>query len=149
MGIPVPWFFTIAYLAGLGIQFVVTLTVSSGTLLTAIEVLGVLLTAVGAVLMVWPLSIFRKHHTTTTPSETTTAFVNWGPYRFSRNPMYLGLFLFFAGLSIAFVIIWSVLLLVLVVFYVNSAVIPVEERQLRKNFQQAYDQYCREVRRWI
>jgi protein-S-isoprenylcysteine O-methyltransferase Ste14 len=149
MSMPVPWVYAIAYLVGVGIQFIVPVTVGSGMLLTAIEVLGILMLGVGALLMAWPQSIFRKHHTTTVPTETTTTFVTWGPYRFSRNPMYLGLFLFFAGLSVAFLTIWSVLLLIVVVYYVNSAVIPVEERQLRKNFGDAYEQYCRHVRRWI
>ena len=148
MRIPVPWVYAIAYLVGVGIQFVFPVNIS-GVLLSTIEVLGVLLAAVGAVLMAWPQSIFRKHHTTTVPSETTTTFVTWGPYRFSRNPMYLGLFLFFAGISVIFSLVWSILLLLLVVYYVNSVVIPVEEKQLRKNFGEAYEQYCKKVRRWI
>jgi protein-S-isoprenylcysteine O-methyltransferase Ste14 len=63
--------------------------------------------------------------------------------------MYLGLFLFFGGISVAFPFVWSILLLVAVVFYVNAVVIPVEERQLRENFTEAYEQYCHRVRRWV
>jgi protein-S-isoprenylcysteine O-methyltransferase Ste14 len=149
MRIPVPWAFAIAYLAGIGIQLLVPVTISSGVLLTTIEVLGILITAVGVVLMAWPQSIFRRHHTTTVPSESTSTFVTWGPYRFSRTPMYLGLFLFFAGISVIFALVWSILLLFVVVYYLNSILIPVEERQLRRNFGEAYEQYCKKVRRWI
>jgi len=149
MRIPIPWEYTIGYLVGVGAQFIVPIGVSSAALILLIRVLGVLLVAFGAVLMILPQSIFRKYHTTTVPSETTTAFVNWGPYRFSRNPMYLGLFLFFAGLSVIFVLVWSIIALFVVVYHVNSMVIPMEEEQLRKNFGEAYEQYCRRVRRWI
>lgn len=150
IGIPVPWVYTIGYLVGIGIQFVVPVSIaSSAALVIIVRVLGILLVAAGAVLMAWSLSIFHKHHTTTVPTETTTTFVNWGPYRFSRNPMYVGLFLFFAGLSVIFAFVWPILALLAVVYYVNSKVIPIEERQLRKNFGEVYEQYCKKVRRWI
>jgi protein-S-isoprenylcysteine O-methyltransferase Ste14 len=76
-------------------------------------------------------------------------FVDWGPYRFTRNPMYLGLFLFFAGISVAFTFVWSILLLVVMVYFVNAVVIPVKEEKLRRNFAETYRQYFRKVRRWI
>jgi len=147
--IPVPWLYTIGYLFGIAIQFIVPVSIGSAALLAIVRVLGILLVTVGAVLMVWPQSIFRKHQTTTVPTETSTTLVNWGPYRFSRNPMYLGLFLFFVGLSVIFVLAWSILSLLVVVYYVNSKIIPIEEKQLRGSFGEAYEQYCKKVRRWI
>jgi protein-S-isoprenylcysteine O-methyltransferase Ste14 len=147
--IPVPWMYTLAYLLGIVIQLIVPVTIKSASIELIVLTGGILLTANGALLMVWPQLIFRKHHTTTVPSETPTAFVSSGPFRFSRNPMYLGLFLFFAGLSLEFTFVWSILLLIFVMYYVNSKVIPAEEEQLRKNFGEAYDQYSRRVRRWI
>jgi len=147
--IPVPWTFTIAYLVGIGIWFLVPVTIGSAFWLTIIQILSVLSLALGAVLAFWAQWIFRKLHTTTVPTETTTSLVTWGPYRFSRNPMYLGIFLFFAGLSGIATFVWSILLLLAVVFYVNSTVIPVEERQLRRNFGAAYEKYQSQVRRWV
>jgi protein-S-isoprenylcysteine O-methyltransferase Ste14 len=147
--IPVPWVYTIGYLVGIGIQFLTPVSINSADLITVVRILGILLAAPGVVLMAWPQTIFRKHQTTTVPTETSTTFVTWGPYRFSRNPMYLGLFLFFAGLSIVFVLVWSIISLFVVVYYVNSKVIPLEEKQLRRNFGKAYEQYCNKVRRWI
>ena len=67
----------------------------------------------------------------------------------SRNPMYLGLFSLFVGLSAVATFVWSILFLVVVLFYVNSVVIPVEEKQLQTNFGEAYDRYRNRVRRWI
>lgn len=147
--IPVPWVYTIGYLVGIGIQFFVPVSVNSAGLIAAVRVLGILVVAAGVALMVWPQMIFRKHQTTTVPIETTTTFVTWGPYRLSRNPMYLGLFLFFTGLSVIFVLVWSIISLLVVVYYVNSKVIPIEERQLQRNFSVAYEKYCKKVRRWV
>jgi len=147
--IPVPWVYTIGYLVGIGTQFLVPVSINSAYLFTIVRIFGILLAAAGAVLMSWPQMIFRKHQTTTVPTETTTTFVTWGPYRFSRNPMYLGLFLFFAGLSLIFVLAWSIISLFVVVYYVNSKVIPIEEKQLERNFGNDYHKYCKKVRRWI
>lgn len=147
--IPVSWTFTIAYLAGIGIWFLVPVTIGSAVWLVVMQILGILSLALGAILAFWAQWIFRKKHTTTVPTETTTSFVTWGPYRFCRNPMYLGLFLFFAGLSAIATFVWSILLLLVVLFYVNSIVIPVEERQLQRNFGEAYAKYVSRVRRWV
>lgn len=135
-------------LGGIGVQFVVPVSIGSPFWLEVAQVLGVAMSTVGTVLAVWAQWLFRKVHTTTVPYETTTRLVDWGPYRFTRNPMYLGLFLFFAGISVASQFVWSIILLSAVVFYVDAVVIPVEERQLLKNFS-LYDQYRRRVRRWL
>jgi len=147
--LPVPWIFTIGYLIGIVLSLFVPVSISSGLWLAAIQILGVLGLALGAILAFWAQSIFRKLHTTTVPTETTTSLVTWGPYRFSRNPMYLGLFFFFVGLSAIAVFVWSVIILVFVLAYVNVVVIPVEEKQLETNFGETYRSYRRNVRRWI
>jgi len=149
-GIPVPWLFTLAYLIGVCLEFLVPVKLGFTSFLDEVVIsLGAALIFLGAMLMIWPQYIFRKHRTTTVPTGTTTTFVNWGPYRLSRNPMYLGLFSFFTGLSLLFVSIWSIACLVGVMIYVNSKIIPIEERQLAKNFGKIYEDYCRKVKRWI
>jgi len=148
LGIPVPWVYAIAYLVGAAIQFAVPVTIASIFLLT-IQAVSVLLLALGIALAAWAQWIFRKEHTTTDPTQTSSRLVTWGPYRFSRNPMYIGLFLVFTGLSGVFTLVWSILCLIPVFYYVNWIVIPVEEAQLRKTFGEAYEQYSRKVRRWI
>lgn len=147
-GIPVPWVYLLGYLVGFGIQFLLPISVGSESL-TILRITGIVLIIAGATLMIWPQFIFRKYHTTTVPTERATTFVTWGPYRFSRNPMYLGLFLFFVSLSVLFVLVWSIFSLLAVVIYVNSKIIPIEEKQLEGNFGEDYEQYCKRVRRWI
>lgn len=87
--IPVPWVFVIAYMVGIGIQFVIPVSIGSAVWLAITQALGVVMLAAGSILPVWAQWIFRKAYTTTVPYETTTKFVDWGPYRFTRNPMSL------------------------------------------------------------
>ena len=147
--IPVPWVYVIAYLAGIAIQFVSPLPISSFLFLTITLVFGALLLLIGAVLAVWAQWIFRKENTTTDPTQTSAKLVTWGPYKFSRNPMYLGLFLAFMGVDMILTFVWSLVLLIFVLYYVNWIVIPVEEKQLQKTFGETYVQYCMKVRRWL
>jgi protein-S-isoprenylcysteine O-methyltransferase Ste14 len=147
--IPVPWVFVIAYLIGVGIQLLIPVTISSVVLLQITQTLSILLLTVGAVFAAWAQWIFRKEHTTTDPNQTSSRLVTWGPYRFSRNPMYIGLLLIFIGISGIFTLVWSILLQIFVVYYVNWVVIPVEEKQLRGTFGEVYEHYCVKVRRWI
>lgn len=146
--IPVPWLFTIAYLIGILIETFVPLPAIPPELVLACITLGIILLAVGVVLAAWAQWPFRKVHTTV-PSASPLQFVTSGPYRFSRNPVYLGLFLIFTGLSVILILVSSVILLLFAVFYVNGAVIPGEEKRLREDFGEAYERYCARVRRWV
>src|SRR5262245_51280991 len=86
--VPVPWVFVLAYLAGAGLQLLLPVRAGSSTL---IRIVGMIVFGVGGVLAAWCLFLFRRASTTTTPGETSSAFVTRGPYRVSRNPMYVSL----------------------------------------------------------
>jgi protein-S-isoprenylcysteine O-methyltransferase Ste14 len=92
--------------------------------------------------------LFHRLETTTTPGEAPNNLVTTGPYRFTRNPMYLGLVLAYLGEQGMLVLAWPLLFLVLTIGYVNWFVIPVEETSLRA-FGRAYEAYRARVRRWI
>ena len=147
--IPVPWVYTIAYLVGIAIQLVYPVSITSAVFLVITYSLSTLFLVVGVVLAVWAQWIFHKERTTTDPTRTSAKLVTWGPYKFSRNPMYLGLFLAFIGLDGLLTFIWSLLLLIFVFYYVNWIVIPVEEKKLQETFGDGYNQYHNRVRRWI
>ena len=147
--IPVPWVYVIAYLVGIVIQLVYPILISSTLILAITRVLGAVLLVVGVVIIVWAQLIFHKEHTTTDPTQTSLKLITWGPYRFTRNPMYLGLFLTFIGIDGILTFVWSLILLLPVLYYVNWIVIPVEEKQLKKTFGKTYEDYCKKVRRWI
>ncbi len=93
--------------------------------------------------------IFRRAGTTRNPGEHSTRLATWGPYRVSRNPMYVGLAPAYIAESILLRRLWSILVLPLVVAYLNREVIPVEEQTLREVFQGECEEYCAHVRRWL
>ena len=148
MHIPVPWVFILTYLAGATVEFCEPFLRWNGDA-SGIRLTGAMLFAIGATVAAWSLLIFHKSRTTTVPGRTSSKLVTWGPYRFSRNPMYVGLILAYLGEAGILKQIWPILLLPLTVAYVNWIVIPVEEARLTEAFGADYKDYQARVRRWI
>lgn len=145
--VPVPWVFVLTYLAGAGLEAIFHLgRYADYELLTSI---GFVVFALGCVLAAWGWSIFRSRGTTRVPGEASTAFVTWGPYRFTRNPMYVGLTIAYLGEAAIQHQVIPVLLLPLTIVYLNRVVIPVEEERLRAVFGDEYVRYTERVRRWL
>jgi protein-S-isoprenylcysteine O-methyltransferase Ste14 len=94
--------------------------------------------------------LFRREGTELNPtSETNAKLVVSGPFRFTRNPMYLGLVLFSLGIAFG-VGAWPMLLAPLATFATANWVhIPFEEAKMRRQFGADYEAYCRNVRRWL
>ncbi len=90
-----------------------------------------------------------KARTSLNPARPVTSLVLSGSYRFTRNPMYLGLTLLFTGLSFIFRTPWGLLLVPAVVWLITSWVILPEEAYLEGKFGSQYTEYKRQVRRWI
>lgn len=82
-------------------------------------------------------------------ARPTTALALGGPYRFTRNPMYLGLASLHLGAALLFDSFWVILTLPPVLWVVRRAVIDREERYLEARFGGAYLDYKRRVRRWF
>lgn len=92
---------------------------------------------------------FQSAGTSMVPMRPSTALVTAGPYRFTRNPMYLGMALLYLGLALAFGVIWAVAVLPFVLLAVDRLVIAREERYLDRKFGEDYRTYKRHVRRWL
>jgi len=92
---------------------------------------------------------FRLRRTPVLPHKSASALVIRGPYRFTRNPMYLALSLCYLGISILVHSFWSILLLPLVLLLIRWRVIAREERYLERRFGADYAAYRACVRRWI
>jgi protein-S-isoprenylcysteine O-methyltransferase Ste14 len=146
--IPVPWVFVLTYIIGAGLEHVWPLRAGHG-MLPGISVAGGVLFGIGATIAGWGLLTFRLARTTTVPGKASSRLVIWGPYRFTRNPMYVGLILAYLGEAGFLKQVWPVILLPLTVAYVNWIVIPVEESKLREVFSDGYDRYRKRVRRWL
>jgi protein-S-isoprenylcysteine O-methyltransferase Ste14 len=144
--VPVPWVFVIAYLGGVGLEQAFRRGHANSTVLTA---MGIAVFATGVAIAGWGWFLFHRAHTTTTPGEAPAAFVTRGPYRVTRNPMYLGLVIAYIGEAAILNQVWPVAVLPLVIAYVNWIVIPVEEEKLEEVVGSEYQQYCGRVRRWL
>ncbi len=146
--VPVPWVFVLTYLVGVGLESAFPLGVPKGRLL-GITVAGAVVFAAGAVLAGWSLLLFKKARTTTVPGKLSSKLVTYGPYRISRNPMYVALVVAYLGEAGILNQVWPVILLPLTVAYINFIVIPIEEARLKEVFQEDYERYRKTVRRWI
>lgn len=151
MHVPVPWIFVLIYLAGASVEYAWTWSPHLMHALAhpGVRIFGGGLLAMGTGIAAWGLITFGRARTTTVPGRTSSALVTWGPYRFSRNPMYIGLSLAYLGEAAFLHQVWPVLLLPLILAYLNWIVIPVEEDKLTQAFGETYERYRSEVRRWL
>ena len=95
------------------------------------------------------LRAMRRAGTEVRPDRPTTSLVVDGPYRFTRNPLYLGLTLVYGGITALANSLPSALLLPFVLLVMRRGVIEREERYLERIFGEEYTQYKARVRRWI
>jgi protein-S-isoprenylcysteine O-methyltransferase Ste14 len=115
----------------------------------------VLALAAGALLLVGlvlgPLNAIRFliRRTTLNPNKQASAFLTRGMYRFSRNPMYLGLFLIYVGIAILSGHRWTLATMVIPFLILDRIVVPFEEGQMAERYGSAYWEYCSRVRRWL
>ncbi len=110
---------------------------------------GGTLILLGLIVMVWAAGNFRRSGTSVRPWEASSALVTRGPYRMSRNPMYVGMTLIYIGLAIALHSIIALLLMIVVGIVMQTQVVAREERYLESRFGDDYRAYKRQVRRWL
>lgn len=91
----------------------------------------------------------QRAQTNVNPMLPATSLVVDGPFRFSRNPLYLSMALFYTGVAILANALWPILLLPVVQFVMRVGVIEREERYLERKFGERYLSYKAKVRRWI
>ena len=125
----------------LAASFDLDLPVRRGVALTLI-VGGLLLDGMAA-------GLFRRRGTAVEPWKPSTVLINEGPYRFSRNPIYVGFAITYAGLAIAMDSWVALLLLFPCLVVVDRFVIQREERYLAAKFGAGYEAYRAQVRRWL
>ena len=111
--------------------------------------LGILLALAGVILFIGSVGKFRTAGTPVPGNQPTTAIVRSGPYRFSRNPIYLAFSLLHLGLAIWINSLWLVATLIASVALMALIVIPREEEYLERRFGAEYLDYKKSVRRWV
>jgi protein-S-isoprenylcysteine O-methyltransferase Ste14 len=103
----------------------------------------------GALLMAAGVARFNRAGTNIPPHKPTTALVTDGPYRYSRNPLYVSLLLVYCGIGLIADNLWILGLGVPLVLVIRYGVIAREERYLERRFGRAYLDYKASVRRWL
>ncbi len=111
--------------------------------------LGVLLMALALTVVLVVSQMFKRRGTTIRPGQKSSTLVTEGPFRFSRNPIYLGMVIFLAGLAIYLGSITPWVLVPVFGLTIQTVFIRMEEGMLEEEFGQAYREYRRRVRRWI
>ena len=110
---------------------------------------GALLMAAGFTWMAWAWWCFRQAGTPLRPTAQPTLLVDEGPYRFGRNPMYLGIVVMMLGMGLASGVPFMAIAAANFVVIVGAVHIRHEEAQLQRTFGGWYSDYAASVRRWI
>jgi protein-S-isoprenylcysteine O-methyltransferase Ste14 len=142
---PIAW--ALAVLAALALQWLMPLpfmpaAVPSGWVGGAVFVIALALAA-------WAIATITRAGSNVPTNMPTTTIVGTGPYRFTRNPIYLGMFLGLVGLAIAFGSLWLLVALVPFTLVIRYGVVAREEAYLERKFGHAYRRYRLRVRRWL
>lgn len=143
---PPPFIYLAAYLAGTAAERLLSTHLTAPL---ALRVLGGILGAGGLLLAGSAAMLFRAAGTHLEPFAPTTVIVTVGPYRFTRNPIYLGLAALYAGVALWRSQWCALALLPVVLWIVDRLVIAREERYLAGKFGHAYIRYRDRVRRWL
>ncbi|WP_108512293.1 methyltransferase family protein [Bradyrhizobium algeriense] len=142
---PIAW--ALAVLAGLALNWLMPwpflpAVISAGRF-------GAIVFALALALVAWAIFTMTRAGSNVPTNLPTTTIVETGPYRFTRNPIYLGMVLGLIGLAIAFNSLWLLMTLVPFALVIRYGVIAREEAYLKRKFGDVYRRYRARVRRWV
>ena len=145
--IPPPLAWGLAIVAGLALKWLVPLPFLPADLPTGW--LGAIVFVLALALGVWAIVTMTRAGSNVPTNLPTTTIVESGPYRFTRNPIYLGMFLVLTGLAIAFDNLWLLVMLLPFALVIRYGVVAREEAYLERKFGDVYLDYRSRVRRWL
>ena len=113
--------------------------------------LGIFLLLSGFFILVSAVRLFRKDKTTVNPlsPEQATKLVTDGIFKYSRNPMYLGMAFILGSIAVFFNLLGGIILIALFCAYITKFQIIPEERAMRNLFSDDFEKYIKSTRRWI
>lgn len=138
--------------AGLcGVAFILSKYAPLRDILPSFRWIGGGVAFLGLIILLWAGVLFKRRKTTVNPfrPEKTSVIVAEGPYRFTRNPMYLGMLFLLIGLSLIFAHPANIILIVGFIVYMTQTQIKPEEDALTIQFGTDYTDYMAKVRRWV
>jgi protein-S-isoprenylcysteine O-methyltransferase Ste14 len=148
--IPPPLLFALPLLTGFIVQHFVPTPIVNGVQPTRIiRMVGVAEIAIALGLFAWAVSTFVRLKTPVIPMRRARALVDEGPFRLTRNPMYLGFTVLYLGITFAANAFWPLVFLPEAIALTYLLAIRLEEAYLTREFGDAYTEYCSRVRRWL
>lgn len=147
--VPPPPLFVASFIAGLQLDRILALPLAPASLTLAARAAGIGLVAVAGLLLAPAPALFLRHRTTIIPHGSARTLVTSGPYRITRNPMYLALTIAYVGAALCMNVAWPLPFLMVPVWVLHKKIIPFEEATLARSFGAEYQAYQQRVRRWI
>jgi len=142
-----PWtWFLLSLLAGIGLQRIVPLSFLPPA---TDSLIGWGIVGAGMALLAWSERQFTLQKTSHDHRAVASELITTGPFRISRNPVYLGLMILLVGLAIALNSLWILFFAPLAMLVMQFHVVPREEACLEQLFPDAYPRYRQSVRRWL
>ena len=120
-----------------------------GIVSPAVSRAGWVLLDAGMVLMLWTTWLMLWRKTTLNPYGKPQRLLDEGPFRISRNPLYIAMLVVYLGIGLLWNNLWFVLLFPLLVLLLQFGIVRHEEQLLLQHFGDDYVRYCKRVRRWL
>jgi len=114
-----------------------------------ITIFGIVLLSSGVAILVWAVSYFKRHKTAIKPTDEPSTLIQEGPYRFTRNPIYVAAILGLLGIALWIGTIPFFFTPIVFFCLVQRFFIPHEEGNLKRVFKDRYLSYQKRVRRWF
>jgi protein-S-isoprenylcysteine O-methyltransferase Ste14 len=149
LALPPPLLFVLALLAGLRLHAHDPLPLAPSTVMGVVNIAGTLGLVLGIGIVLSAVARFIHLRTTIVPHRRARALVTSGPFRWSRNPMYVGLSVIYLGVTFLTGSAWPLALLALPLTILHRGTIPMEERIIADVFGAEYRAYASRVRRWL
>jgi len=144
-----PLLFVGALLLGCLLSWIVPLGPGLGSANARALAAGGSLALVGLALFAVSVREFRRAGTSVVPGEPSTVLLEGGPYRYTRNPIYISFVIFYFGLAIMLTSAWMLVLLIPVLIILQRGVVKREEAYLQAKFGAGYGKYQARVPRWL
>lgn len=141
-----PLYFLLAILAMVGLHYILPI---ADLIDRPWSYLGLVPIIVGIGLAVWAARLFSRAGTGVRPFTPSTALVAAGPYRFTRNPMYLGMMMVLAGGWLLIGSIGAILVIPVFFWWIHTRFVLPEEGHMERHFGEDYLMFKRLVRRWL
>jgi protein-S-isoprenylcysteine O-methyltransferase Ste14 len=141
-----PAFLLLAVVLMLGLHFLAPV---KQVIASPYRYLGVIPLSVGVAVVLWAAGIFRRVGTAIKPFEQSTVLVVDGPYRLSRNPIYLGMVCALIGVGVMLGTLTPFVVAPIFAYWIDRRFIQVEESMLGETFGSEYHAYKTRVRRWL